>query len=108
MVEDDIELIVLGVDGEFCVVPLLAVNNLGLALHQLTWPVAHKLPLAIPCIEVDRCEVGLAIHCGGIGNETLLFFALGLLLGFNSLQLLIPFLHEFIAQVIFVVMTRED
>ena len=108
MVEDDIELIVLGEDGEFCIVPFFVVNNLGLALHQLTWPVAQKLAFAVPCIEVDRCEVGLAIHCGGIGNETLLFFALGLLLSLYDLQLLVPFLHEFIAQVIFVVMTRED
>ena len=108
LVEDYVELVVLGGDGEFLIVPFLAVDHLGLALHQLAGPVAQELALAVPGIEVDGGEVGLAVHCGGVGYETFLLLAFCLLLGLDGLQLLVPLLHEFVAQVVLVVVAGED
>ena len=108
LVEDDVELVVLGGDGEFLIVPFLAVDHLGLALHQLAGPVAQELALAVPGIEVDGGEVGLAVHRGGVGYETFLLLAFCLFLGLDGLQLLVPLLHEFVAQVVLVVVAGED
>ena len=76
MVEDDVEFVVFGLDGELGVVPLLTVDDGGVAGHGGSRPFAEELSVCVPGIKIDGGEVGFAVYGGGVWGEAFFFFSL--------------------------------
>ena len=76
LVEDDIEFVVFGFDGELGVIPLLTVYDGGVTGHGGAWPFAEELSVCVPGIKIDGGEVGFAVYGGGVWGEAFFFFSL--------------------------------